>query len=141
RVPHEVWAAIREPWYFGRCAEFVFRTGELGDGAGAFGEPSSLGYAGELHPRVVGAFRLPLCTCAVELDLSAIERAAAGLAPIQVLAISTYSVATQDVALVVARDVSAADVKAALVAGVAAGDAEDLLEDVWLFDVYTGEQV
>jgi phenylalanyl-tRNA synthetase beta chain len=101
----------------------------------------SLGYAGELHPRVVRAFRLPSRTCAVELDLSAIERAAAGLAPIQAPVISTYPVATQDVALVVAQDVPAADVKSALVAGAAAGGGEGLLEDVRLFDMYSGEQV
>jgi len=141
RVPYEVRAATREPWHPGRCAEFVLGSGEPGNGAGAPGPPASLGYAGELHPRVVGAFRLPPRTCAVELDLSAIERAAAGLAPIQAPAISTYPVATQDVALVVARDVPAADVKSALVVGAAAGGAEDLLEDVRLFDVYSGEQV
>src|SRR5258708_6076012 len=78
---------------------------------------------------------------AVELDLSAIERAAAGLAPIQAPVISTYPVATQDVALVVAQDVPAADVKSALVAGAAAGGAEGLLENVRLFDMYSGEQV
>jgi phenylalanyl-tRNA synthetase beta chain len=139
RVPHEVRAATREPWHPGRCAEFVLGSGEPGEGAPR--EPSSLGYAGELHPRVVGAFRLPPRTCAIELDLSAIERAAAGLAPIEAPVISTYPVATQDVALVVAQDVPAADVKSALAAGAAAGGADDLLEDVRLFDVYSGEQV
>ena len=145
RVPHEIRAARREPWHPGRCAEFVLGSGEpdLGEpgGAGRAGEPVSLGYAGELHPRVVSAFKLPSRTCAVELDLSAIERAAAGLAPIQAPVISTYPVATQDVALVVAQDVPAADVQSALVAGAAAGGAEGLLEDVRLFDVYSGEQV
>jgi phenylalanyl-tRNA synthetase beta chain len=139
RVPHEVRAAAREPWHPGRCAEFVLGSSAPGEGAPS--EPSSLGYAGELHPRVVAAFRLPPRTCAVELDLSAIERAAAGLAPIQAPVISTYPVATQDVALVVAQDVPAADVKSALVAGAAASGAEYLLEDVRLFDVYSGEQV
>jgi phenylalanyl-tRNA synthetase beta chain len=131
RVPYEIRAATREPWHPGRCAEFVLGSGE----------PPSLGYAGELHPRVVSAFRLPPRTCAAELDLSAIERAAAGLAPIQAPLISTYPVATQDVALVVAQEVTAAAVKSALVAGAAAAGAGDLLEDVRLFDVYSGEQV
>jgi phenylalanyl-tRNA synthetase beta chain len=134
RVPHEIRAAGREPWHPGRCAEFALGSGEAG-------EPVSVGCAGELHPRVVTAFRLPPRTCAVELDLSAIERAAARLAPIQAPVIATYPVATQDVALVVNRDVPAADVQSALVAGAAAGGAEDLLEDVRLFDVYSGEQV
>ena len=145
RLPHEILAATREPWHPGRCAEFVLGSGGTGDpgeyGGGERGEPVSLGYAGELHPRVVGTFRLPPRTCAVELDLSAIERAAAGLAPIQAPVISTYPVATQDVALVVAQDVPAADVQSALVAGAATGAAEGLLEDVRLFDLYSGEQV
>ncbi len=142
RVPHEIQAATSEPWHPGRCAEFVLGSGDPGEpGAGERGELASLGHAGELHPRVVSAFRLPPRTCAVELDLSAIERAAAGLAPIQAPVISTYPVATQDVALVVAQDVPAADVKSALVAGAAAGGAEGLLEDVRLFDMYSGEQV
>jgi len=154
RVPHEIRAARREPWHPGRCAEFVLGSsepamdepspGQPGAGepaAGEPGEPVSLGYAGELHPRVVSAFRLPPQTCAVELDLSAIERAAARLAPIQTPVISTYPVATQDVALVVEQDVPTADVQSALVAGAAAGGAGGLLEDVRLFDVYSGEQL
>jgi len=143
RVPHEIQAATSEPWHPGRCAEFMLGSGDPGSepGAGERGELVSLGHAGELHPRVVSAFRLPPRTCAVELDLSAIERAAAGLAPIQAPVISTYPVATQDVALVVAQDVPAADVKSALVAGAAAGGAEGLLENVRLFDMYSGEQV
>jgi phenylalanyl-tRNA synthetase beta chain len=48
-------------------------------------------------------------------------------------------VATQDVALVVAASVPAAEVEAALAAGAAAAGG-GLLEEVALFDVYTGEQ-
>jgi phenylalanyl-tRNA synthetase beta chain len=48
--------------------------------------------------------------------------------------------ATQDVALVVADTVPAAEVEAALAAGVAAAGTSVLLEDVRLFDVYTGAQ-
>ena len=55
---------------------------------------------------------------------------------------SPYPVATQDVALVVPAAVPAAEVVAALVAGAAAagGDGSSLLEEVALFDVYTGAQ-
>ena len=49
---------------------------------------------------------------------------------------STFPLATQDVALVVDAAVPAAEVEAALRAG-----AGPLLEDLRLFDVYTGEQV
>lgn len=78
----------------------------------------------------------------MELDMSAIERASAGIGPVQAPVISRQPVATQDVALVVARDVAAADVEAALAAGAAGAGAGSgvRLEDVRLFDVYTGEQ-
>jgi phenylalanyl-tRNA synthetase beta chain len=50
--------------------------------------------------------------------------------------ISTYPVATQDVALVVADSVPAGEVAAALRDG-----AGELLESIRLFDVYTGSQI
>ncbi len=50
--------------------------------------------------------------------------------------ISTFPVATQDVALIVDDTVPAADVEAALREG-----AGQLLESLRLFDVFTGEQV
>ena len=139
RVPYSVRAGQCAPWHPGRCAEFVLEPGP-GSGA-AGGVPVTAGFAGELHPRVISEFRLPPRTCAVELDLSLIERAAADLPPVQAPVISTYPVASQDVALVVDEAVPAADVQAALVAGAAAAGREMLLEDVRLFDVYAGEQV
>jgi phenylalanyl-tRNA synthetase beta chain len=75
----------------------------------------------------------------MELDLSVIGAAAAALPPAQAPPISAYPVATQDVALVVRETVPAAEVGAALAAG--AAGAGGLLEEVRLFDIYTGEQV
>src|ERR1019366_9433523 len=86
------------------------------------------GHADELHPRVTAAFDLAPRTCAMELDLTVIETAAASLGPAQDPVVSPYPVATQDVALVVPETVPAADVEAALVAGVAGSDQPDLLE-------------
>ncbi|MGW0424494.1 phenylalanine--tRNA ligase subunit beta [Streptomyces sp. NPDC003015] len=108
------------PWHPGRCAEFV-----VGD--------TVVGHAGELHPRVVKAFGLPARTCAMELDLDALE--AAGDDTPQAPGISTFPVATQDVALVVDRFVPHAEVEAALRAG-----AGELLEAIRLFDVYENEE-
>ena len=51
-----------------------------------------------------------------------------------------YPAATQDVALLVPLEVPAAAVQAALVAGVQGSGYPGLLEDVRLFDIYTGEQ-
>jgi phenylalanyl-tRNA synthetase beta chain len=127
-VPFEIRAAQHEPWHPGRCAALYLDSGQLA------------GFAGELHPRVVQAFALPPRTCAAELDLSLIETAAAARGPVQAQPVSGYPVATQDVALVVPAGVPAADVQAALVAGVAESADGGLLEDVRLFDVYTGEQ-
>jgi phenylalanyl-tRNA synthetase beta chain len=131
QVEFEVRADAHEPWHPGRCAALWIRDAEDG--------MRLAGHAGELHPRVTAAFGLPPRTAAVELDMSVIEAAAARLAPMPAPVISAYPVATQDVALIVADTVPAADVEHALVAGAArAGDVR--LEDLRLFDVYTGDQ-
>jgi phenylalanyl-tRNA synthetase beta chain len=139
RVEFEVAAARREPWHPGRCAALLISDGTAGQGAAGAGGLRVVGHAGELHPRVTAAFGLPPRTAAVELDMSAIEAAAARLPVMAAPVISAYPVATQDVALIVGDTVPAADVERALVAGAArAGDV--LLEDLRLFDVYTGDQ-
>ncbi|MFF3290086.1 phenylalanine--tRNA ligase subunit beta [Streptomyces sp. NPDC003023] len=114
-----------EPWHPGRCAALY---------ATVDGEETLVGHAGELHPRVVKALHLPERTCAAELELDVLEQAATGA--LQAPRISTFPVATQDVALVVADDVPAADVESALREG-----AGELLESLRLFDVFTGEQI
>ena len=131
-VRFSVQADRHAPWHPGRCAALYVELDA--------GRRWLAGHAGELHPRVVAAFGLPARTCAMELDLSLIETAAAEQGPVQAPVISPYPVATQDVALVVAQTVPAAAVEAALVDGVAAAGTSVLLEDVRLFDVYTGEQ-
>ncbi|MYS17659.1 phenylalanine--tRNA ligase subunit beta, partial [Streptomyces sp. SID4982] len=108
------------PWHPGRCAELAVVT----DGA-----ERVVGHAGELHPRVLKALGLPERTCAMELDVDALERA--GDDTPQAPGISTFPVATQDVALVVDKPVPAAEVEAALREG-----AGELLESIRLFDVY-----
>jgi len=140
RVPYRIVPGRREPWHPGRCAEILVEPSAPTEG-GEAGEPLSVGYAGELHPRVIAAFRLAPRACAVELDLSLIERAAADLPPTQAPVISPYPIASQDVSLVVPEAVLAADVEAALVAGATAATTAARLENVRLFDVYTGEQV
>ncbi|MEU3290937.1 phenylalanine--tRNA ligase subunit beta [Streptomyces longwoodensis] len=112
------------PWHPGRCAEFVVVL----DGA-----ERVVGHAGELHPRVLKALGLPARTCAMEIDLDALERV--GDDTPQAPGISTFPVATQDVALVVDQPVPAAEVEAALREG-----AGELLEAIRLFDVYENEE-
>ncbi|MGA5196953.1 phenylalanine--tRNA ligase subunit beta [Streptomyces exfoliatus] len=113
------------PWHPGRCAAFHVEVD---------GEKVLVGHAGELHPRVVKAFGLPARSCAMEIDLDLLEKANEG--PLKAPRISSFPVATQDVALVVATEVPAADVEAALTEG-----AGELLESIRLFDVYTGDQL
>ncbi|MCX5260639.1 phenylalanine--tRNA ligase subunit beta [Streptomyces canus] len=112
------------PWHPGRCAEFVVVV----DGA-----ETVVGHAGELHPRVVKAFGLPARSSAMELDLDVLE--AVGDDTPQAPAISTFPVATQDVALVVDKFVPHAEVETALREG-----AGELLEGIRLFDVYENEE-
>ncbi len=124
-------AAHHPPWHPGRCAELLVLTAD--------GQERTVGYAGELHPRAVAAFSLPPRTCAMEIDLSAFESAAEEA--IQAPPISPHPVATQDVALVVPASVPAADVAEALRAGITVSSSAGLLEEIRLFDVYTGAQV
>ncbi|WP_369269942.1 phenylalanine--tRNA ligase subunit beta [Streptomyces sp. R11] len=112
------------PWHPGRCAELAITV----DGA-----QRVVGHAGELHPRVLKALGLPGRTCAMELDLDALEQVGDGTP--QAPGISTFPVATQDVALVVDKPVPAAEVEAALREGAGA-----LLEAIRLFDVYVNDE-
>jgi phenylalanyl-tRNA synthetase beta chain len=124
----DVRAAQAPPWHPGRCAALYVR--------GQDGQEWLAGYAGELHPRVVAAYGLPPRACAFELDFGVLAAAAEAAGPVRGPALPSYPLATQDVAVVVPESVPAADVTAALRAG-----AGELLEDVRLFDVYTGAQL
>ncbi|KUI12044.1 phenylalanine--tRNA ligase subunit beta [Mycobacterium sp. GA-1285] len=116
-------AAQHLPWHPGRCAEVVLGDRESGP---------VVGHAGELHPAVVERSGLPKRTCALELDLDAIPIVERLPAP----KVSPFPAVFQDISLVVDEDVAAAAVVDAVRAG-----AGPLLEDVRLFDVYTGPQV
>ncbi|MFG2431771.1 phenylalanine--tRNA ligase subunit beta [Streptomyces sp. NPDC048590] len=113
------------PWHPGRCAALYVTVA---------GEETLLGHAGELHPRVVKDLHLPERTCAMEVELDVLERAVDGA--LQAPRISTFPVATQDVALVVSTETAADTVEEALREG-----AGELLESLRLFDVFTGEQI
>jgi phenylalanyl-tRNA synthetase beta chain len=131
-VEFRVAADQHAPWHPGRCAALFV--------VGPDGRERLAGHAGELHPRAIQAFRLPERTCAMELDLTVVETVAAALPPAAAPRLSGYPVATMDVALVVPDSVPAAEVEAALAAGAARAGSENLLEEVRLFDVYTGAQ-
>lgn len=106
----------------GRAAQLALRSGDV------------VGYAGELHPKLLAAHDMPARSVALELNADALFDAAPDV--IVAKHISGFPVATQDVALVVPRDVPADAVLAALREG-----AGELLEDVALFDVYAGQGI
>jgi phenylalanyl-tRNA synthetase beta chain len=112
-------AAQYLPWHPGRCAEVL-----VGDVA--------VGHAGQLHPAVIERSGLPAGTCAVELNLDAIPIVQALPAP----RVSPFPAVFQDVNLVLDADASAQEVEDAVRAG-----AGELLEDIRLFDIYTGPQI
>ncbi|MGH3558409.1 MAG: phenylalanine--tRNA ligase subunit beta, partial [Mycobacterium sp.] len=112
-------AAQHLPWHPGRCAEVL-----IGD--------TVVGHAGQLHPGVIERSGLPEGTCAVELDLDAIPVTEALPAP----RVSPFPAVFQDVSLVVDIDVAAQAVLDALRDGAGA-----LLEDIRLFDLYSGPQI
>jgi phenylalanyl-tRNA synthetase beta chain len=118
-VDFRLQAAQQLPWHPGRCAEVL--VGE-----------TVVGYAGQLHPAVVERTGLPTGTCAVELDLDAIPLVERLPAP----SVSPFPAVFQDVSLIVADDIAAQSVVDAVRDG-----AGELLEDVRLFDVYTGPQI
>lgn len=107
------------PWHPGRCAEVVV------DGR-------VIGHAGQLHPAVIERSGLPKGTCAAELDIDAIPHNGALPSP----RVSPFPAVFQDLSLVVGEEVPAQGVIDAVRAG-----AGDLLEDIALFDVYTGPQI
>ncbi len=120
-VELEVTQAQYEPWHPGRCARLLV------DGR-------AVGHAGELHPKALTELGLPPRTSAMELDLDALLPARD--LPVQGPLVSTFPVATQDVALVVDQSVPAQAVQSALARG-----AGVLLESIRLFDVYQGDRI
>jgi phenylalanyl-tRNA synthetase beta chain len=116
-------AAQHLPWRPGRCAEVLVVRGR---------DENVVGHAGQLHPAVIERSGLPKGTCAVELNLDALPIGEALPAP----RVSPFPAVFQDVSLVVDADVAAQTVEDAVRVG-----AGELLEEVRLFDVYTGPQL
>lgn len=118
-VPLEIENAAVAPWHPGRCARLRV--------AG-----QTVGFAGELHPKVLADAGLPERVCAMEVDLTALPEHGKLPAPV----LSSYPPLHQDLALIVDATVSAADVRGVIIEG-----AGELLEDAELFDVFRGEQL
>ena len=97
------------------------------------GDERKMGWIGELHPLVAREWGLAGGS-AFELDADTIAELLPG--PTGYVPVTTFPAVTQDLAVVVAEDVPAADVAAAVSRG-----AGELLDRLRVFDVYRGEQV
>jgi phenylalanyl-tRNA synthetase beta chain len=135
---HLDWSLAPAAWPFlhpGRSAEVLAGPGAAFAGAGIDGrsEPTRLGFIGELHPLVADAWDLGR-TAAFAVDVGKL----AALAPALVAftAFGPFPPLRQDLAVTLPQAVPAADVLARV--RTAAGET---LEDVSVFDVYSGEQV
>ncbi|MFP7696868.1 phenylalanine--tRNA ligase subunit beta [Trueperella sp. LYQ143] len=114
--------ASYSPFHPGRCAQLF-----VGD--------SAVGYAGELDPRVCSAWELPSRSIAFECDADALVAARSG-EPRRIVPVRTSPAAKEDMAFVVDETLPAARVREAIER--AGGD---VVEQVRLFDVYTGDQI
>lgn len=124
-VPIGVRQGSHQAMHPGRTAE-LFVTTDAGS--------EIVGYAGELLPTVARDADLPAVVGVAEINLSAVLAAAGGT--ITVEPIGTKPAATQDLSLVVALEVPAADVMDAVRSGAGA-----LLEHIELVDDYRGAGV
>lgn len=126
--------AERAPWHPGRCAEIRIVVPTKNPTRPQIGEV--IGYAGELHPRIVKKLGLPERACAVELDLDALIECSGKQPVVKAQPVSTYPAAKEDFAFVVDEATPSQAVAAAII--IAGGK---LLDDVRLFDVYRGPQL
>jgi phenylalanyl-tRNA synthetase beta chain len=92
-----------------------------------------IGWVGELHPSVLAAWELTRTAAGFEIDIDAVVDLAS---PRPYSDVITFPAVLQDIAVVVADDVSAREVRDVVNAAGA-----PLLRSIAIFDVYRGEQV
>lgn len=117
----------------GRCAQVNVGGSEVG-----VVQPTVVGVMGELHPLAREAFDLPeQPVCALEFDLEVLLAEAIAVGKVRIMQpISRFPAVVQDVALVVDENLSAEEVRQAILAS-----GGQLLQDARLFDLYRGEQI
>jgi phenylalanyl-tRNA synthetase beta chain len=132
---HLQWSVEPSTWPFlhpGRSAAVLAVRGGEGQAEGD-GQAVRLGFVGELHPLVAGAWDLGR-TAAFALDIG---KLAALVAPVTAFhAFGAFPPLRQDLAVTLPESVSAAEALQSVRS--AAGE---MLDEVSVFDVYTGEQV
>ncbi len=115
------WASRSEPWAHPRSCAAILGERDL-----------VMGTVGELHPRVAAEFELPRGVLAFRLDFEALL-SYAQLVP-RFSGVPRFPAVLRDLAVVVEDRVQAALV-------ISAVKAEQLVEEVRLFDVYTGAPI
>ncbi len=135
-VDWSVRAAPAESWPFlhpGRCAEVLAAGSE--DTGEAAAEPAEcrLGFLGEIHPLVAGAWDLGR-TVAFAIDLGLLAMVAPEVVSFQ--AFGSFPALRQDIAVVLPDEVSADDLL-----GRVRRAGGSMLAEADIFDVYTGAQV
>ncbi len=109
------------PWHPGRCAAIVMHN-------------NIIGFAGELHPRVVESYGLPARSCAFELDIEAVSILNQNV--VTATRVKTFPHASIDLAFVVDAKMPVSVIRRAIESA-----AIEELDRIDLFDVYQGEQV
>jgi phenylalanyl-tRNA synthetase beta chain len=109
----------------GRCARIV---------TGGSDEPIELGIMGEIHPDVTDVYGIGTRVCICELFFNKITDMAR--TETRYIPLPKYPAVTRDIAVVVDEEVHVGDMQEAIMKS-----ADELLEDVQLFDIYRGEQV
>jgi phenylalanyl-tRNA synthetase beta chain len=134
---HVHWSVKETQWPFlhpGRSAAVLARVPEGAGGDHAEGKPLTLGFVGELHPLVAGAWGIERTTAAFAIDLGKLALVAPEVVAFE--AFGSFPVLRQDIAVTLPEDVPARDV----LHGVRRAGGEEL-DGAEIFDVYTGSQV
>ena len=108
----------------GRCAQLLV------DGR-------SVGWLGQMHPRLQQAYDLPKAPMLFEIEAEAVFARRVPVAA----DVSKLPMVTRDLALIVAREVSAQHIFDAFVKFIALEPTAYIIRDVQLFDIYQGEHV
>lgn len=121
----------------GHADEFIFEQSEHpalhpGQSAKVCFEGRDVGWVGAIHPELVGTLELARSTFLFEIEQKALQKGRI----VRFEEISKFPSVRRDLALVVDREVASAAIRAAIEA-----EAEGLLKQLVLFDVYEGERV